>query len=51
MRQEPAGFHRHDERGRRLLAPAGKRFSFRQAVEGVVDLDGVEDAQVMVQPA
>jgi hypothetical protein len=48
--QEAAGFHREQESGWGAVPPGSERVRFRESVEGVVDLDGVEGADVVVQP-
>ena len=48
--QIAAGFDRIEEIGRRLLAPGGERFLLRQMVKGVVDLDGVEELEIVIEP-
>ena len=42
MSDVAAGFYRKAEGPRGLLAPAGNRLGRRQAIEAVIDLDGVK---------
>src|SRR5207249_964558 len=51
VRQEAARLHREDEVRRSLLDPARDRVPLREAVEGRVDLDRVEDRRVVLEPA
>ena len=46
-----AHLDREEKVGRRLLDPARDRRLQRQAVERVVDLDGVEEGRVLLEPA
>jgi len=49
--EEAAALHREEEAGRRPLYPAFDNLALDQPVEGVVDLDGVEDLGVALEPA
>ena len=51
VRQEAAGLHGEEESARRPRGPGGERRFVGQAIEAVVDLDGVEDRGVVVEPA
>src|SRR5207249_893251 len=50
VRDVPAHLHGEQEVGRRLLHPAGDGVAAGEAVEGRVDLDGVELAGVEAKP-
>src|SRR3954447_19697613 len=51
MRTERAELQRVDEPWRRLRAPRVRGRRWRQSVEGVVELDGVEQRRVVLEPA
>src|SRR3954454_9650888 len=50
MRTERAELQRIDEPGRCLRAPRVRGRRWRQPVEGVVELDGVEQRRVVLEP-
>src|SRR3954454_9118575 len=50
MRAERAELQRIDESRRRLRAPRVRGRRWRQSVEGVVELDGVEQRRVVLEP-
>jgi hypothetical protein len=49
--QVPTPLHREEETGRRPLDPSLHYLALDQPVEGVVDLDGVEEFGVALEPA
>src|SRR6185369_15392913 len=49
MRDPLRGLQREAERRRRLAPPRRQQGRRRQAIEGVVDLDGLEDAGVVLE--